>query len=110
MVDEYFAHVERFNELEYSSMLSQDQTEKMQELKINLKESMTLEPEAISQVTKLKFDLEEIEKELHSLQCKRNKLESSIKKTKETLEKKNVDVSKIHKKKWHPLNLPKPRI
>ena len=58
MVDEYFAHVERFNELESSCMLSQDQIEKMQELEINLKESMTLEHEAISQVTKLESDLE----------------------------------------------------
>ena len=77
-------------------MLSQDQIEKMQELEINLKKSMTLEHEAISQVTKLKSDLEEVEKELHSLQCKRNKLESSVKKTKDTLEKRKADVSKIH--------------
>ena len=98
MVDEYFAHMERFNELEFSYILSQDQIEKMQELEINLKELMTFKHEAISQITKLEFDLEEVEKELHSLHCKRNKLESSIKETKETLEKNNANVSKIHKK------------
>ena len=96
MVDKYFTHMERFNELESSSMLSQDQIEKMQELEINLNESMTLEHEAISQVTKLESDLEEVEKELHSLQCKRNKLESSVKEIKDILEKKKADVSKIH--------------
>ena len=77
-------------------MLSQDQIEKMQELEINLKESMTLEHEAISQVTELKFDLEEVEKELQSLQYKRNKLESSIKETKDILEKRKAEVSKIY--------------
>ena len=57
---------------------------------------MTLEHEAISQVTKLEFDLEEVDKELHSLQCKMDKLESSVKETKNILEKRKVDVSKIH--------------